>query len=107
MVDMRPSLRVTKVHWRQKARLNRLYREALCPHFRIRVQMVLLSIAGRTLGEIAGIVRESDETVRRWLHRFKTEGCDGLVERAHLGRPTQLTPEMDCFVLETIPKRGE
>jgi transposase len=66
--------------------------------------MVLLSIAGRSLGEIAEIVGESDETVRRWLHRFMDEGCDGLIERMHPGRPAQLTPEMDCFVLECIEK---
>ena len=104
MVDMRTSLRLTKVHWHQKARLKRLYQQAHCPRFRIRVQMVLLSIAGSSLGEIAGFVRESDETVRRWLHRFLAEGCDGLVERKHAGRPARLTPEMDCFVLTCIEK---
>lgn len=64
--------------------------------------MVLLSMAGRTLKEIAGIGRESDETVRRWLHRFMSEGCDGLMERAHPGRPAQVTPEIECFLLACI-----
>jgi transposase len=101
---MRRPLQLTNVHWRQKARSSRLYQDATCPRFRIRLQMVLLSIAGHTLGEIATIVRESDETVRRWLHRFMTEGCDGLTERERAGRPTKLTPEVDCFVLACIEK---
>lgn len=102
VVIMRPPLRITKVHGRQKARLERLYREAQCSRFRTRVQMVLLSMAGRTLEEIAEIVRESDETVRRWLHRFMAEGCDGLIERMHAGRPAQVTPEIECFLLTCI-----
>jgi transposase len=104
VVVMRQPLRITKVHWRQKARLERLYREALCPRFRTRIQMVLLSMAGRTLNEIAGIVRESDETVRRWLHRFMSEGCDGLIERVHAGRPAQVTSEIECFLLTCIDR---
>lgn len=102
---MRQPLRITKVHWRQKARLERQYREAQCPRFRTRIQMVLLSMAGRTVNEIALIVRESDETVRRWLHRFVDEGCDGLIERVHTGRPAQITPEIECFVLACIDQQ--
>ena len=101
---MRPGLRVSKVQWRRKVRLERLYREALCPRFRIRVQMVLLSMAGRTLSEIAQIVRESDETVRRWLHRFMVEGCAGLTERERSGRPAQITPVIECYVQACIEK---
>ena len=99
---MRPSLWVTRVHWRQKACLERMYQEARCPRFRIRVQMVLLSLGGKSAEEIAKIVRHSDDTVRRWLRRFMDEGCDGLIERAHTGRPAQVTEPMECFLMTCI-----
>lgn len=99
---MRRPLRITQVNWRQKARLECMYREANCPRFRIRVQMVLLSIAGKTIQEIAEIVRESDETVRRWLNRFIQGGCDGLTEGMRTGRPAKVTTEVECFLLTCI-----
>jgi transposase len=82
--------------------LEKLYREAVCPRFRVRVQMVLLAIAGKAVKEIAQIVRQSDDTVRRWLQRFEEGGCDGLTERSHPGRPAQITPDIECFLLSCI-----
>ena len=77
---MRPPLRVTGLHGRQLARLHELYRTTQCPRTRLRIQMVLLSRQGYSVNEIAGITHQSDDTVRRWLHRFMREGCVGVQE---------------------------
>lgn len=99
---MRPPLQVTNVHWRQKARLHQMYCTTECPRTRIRVQMVLLSIEGYSAPDIAGITRQSDETVRRWLSRFLEHGCDGLWEELHPGRPSELTPAIENFLLKCL-----
>jgi transposase len=40
--------------------------------------MILLAIERRwTAGEIAAVVHESDETVRRWIKRYRAEGIAG------------------------------
>jgi transposase len=54
--------------------------------------MVLLSHQGYPVEEIARITCRSDETVRRWLHRFLRRGCPGLREAPHPGRPPKITP---------------
>jgi transposase len=102
---MRHPLRIVKVHSRTKTRLESLYRGARCPRFRIRVQMVLLSIQGKTIQEIAAVVHESRETVRRWLHRFLEEGINGLTERDHPGRPAIITEEIECYLLGCIEQQ--
>jgi transposase len=56
--------------------------------------MVLLSHQGYSLQEIASITGQSDETVRRWLHRFQKRGCPGLVEAPRSGRPPKITPDV-------------
>jgi transposase len=53
--------------------------------------MVLLSHEGYSGEEIARITRHSDDTVRRWLHRFQAGGCPGLREGARSGRPPTIT----------------
>ncbi len=99
---MRPPLRIEKVHWRTRAKLERLYRETDCPRTRVRVQMVLLASEGKVGPEIASISHMSDDTVRYWLHRFIARGCDGLIEGRHPGRPTQVTADIECFLLTCL-----
>lgn len=99
---MRPSLQVTNVHWRQKERLQQLYRTTHCPRTRIRAQMILLSIEGYSVLDIAQITQQSDDTVRRWLWRFLRRGCDGLREELHPGRPSEITPVIDHFLLKCL-----
>ena len=96
---MRPTLRITDIHWRQRARLQQLYRETDCPRTRVRVQMVLLSIEGFSVSEIARIAHQSDDTVRRWLYRFLEQGWPGLREELHSGRPADITPAIENFLL--------
>ena len=99
---MRPSLQITEVHWRQKARLQQMYQETDCPRTRVRVQMVLLSVDGYSVSKIAGIARQSDDTVRRWLHRFREQGSRGLLEEIRSGRPANITPTIENFLLTCL-----
>lgn len=70
-----------------------LYRTTRDVRLRTRAQMVLLAAEQRlTAGEIAAIVRESEETVRRWLKRYRAEGVAGLGDRHRGGAPMKVTP---------------
>ena len=91
---MRPPLRV-RASGRQLPCLRMILRRAPCPRHRLRAQMVLLSHQGYSLQQIAAITRQSDETVRRWLHRFHSHGCPGLHERPRCGRPPKVTPAVE------------
>jgi transposase len=91
---MRPPLHV-RAHGRQLSSLQETLRRSACPRARLRAQMALLSHQGYSLRQIASITRQSDETVRRWLHRFRNRGCPGLRERPRPGRPAKVTPAVE------------
>jgi transposase len=68
--------------------------------------MILLSLGGYQVDEIAKITNQSDETVRRWLQRFRQEGCAGLREAPHSGRPPDITPTVELFLRDCIEHRS-
>ncbi len=101
---MRPSLKLKPVRGRQLNRLREMYDQAQCPRLRRRAQTILLAQAGYAIAEIAQITRQSSWTVRRWLHRFMAEGCEGLWEALRSGRPPQITPAIELFLREAVVK---
>jgi len=102
---MRPPLHV-QVTSQQRERLQQMYDQADSPRTRTRAQIVLLSQAGYDVSAIAAITQQSDETIRRWLHRFSDEGCDGLLELPHPGRPPDITLAVKTFLRECIAHRS-
>ncbi|EIM30401.1 helix-turn-helix domain-containing protein [Microvirga lotononidis] len=63
----------------QLSELDQLYHISPDPRVRIRALMILLSAERHLVAaEIAGIVRQHEETVRRWLARYQAEGLSGL-----------------------------
>ena len=65
-----------------------LYRTTRVVRPRTRAQMVLLAAEQRmTAAAIAGIVRASEETVRRWPKRYLAEGIEGLRDVPRPGTP--------------------
>ena len=100
---MRPPIQI-HIRGHQLARLRAMYEETTCPWTRLRVQIVLLSHDGYSVEEIAKITRKSDDTVRYWLHRFQHDGCSGLLEAPHSGRPPQITASIETFLHECIPQ---
>jgi transposase len=91
---MRPPLCV-RLRGRQLACLQQILRRSRCPRTRLRAQMVLLFHQGYSVVEVARITCHSDDTVRRWLHRFQRRGCPGLREAPRSGRPPTITPAIE------------
>ncbi len=100
---MRPPIQI-RVRGHRLAQLGAMYEGTNCPRTRLRVQMVLLCHDGYSVAEIVKITRKSDDTVRRWLHRFQQGGCSGLMEAPHSGRPPQITASIETFLHECIPQ---
>ena len=68
------------------------YEHARTPVERTNCQVVLLTDEGRTVTEIAWLVRRGRDQVRKILRRFRSEGLAGLVPGKHTGRPLGVTP---------------
>lgn len=88
---MKP-IEITDRSAEQLTELADLYRATRSIRLRTRAQMVLLAAEQHlTASAIAAIVRESEETVRRWLKRYRAEGVDGLRDQHRGGRPATVT----------------
>ena len=83
-----------------------LYRTTRNVRLRTRAQMVLRA-AGQRLAApaIAAIVREHEETVRRWLKRYRAEGLAGLADRLMPARPTTITAAYRARLLAAVRQR--
>src|SRR6266516_511420 len=70
-----------------RAELERRYAAARDAEPRTRYQMVLLAGEGRTVAEVAALVRRSVATVQRVLRRYQAGGPDGVPRRRPPGQP--------------------
>jgi transposase len=90
----------------QHGALDEVYRATRDVRVRTRAQMVLLAVEQRlSVAEIAALVRESEETVRRWLKRFQAEGIAGLYDRHRGGAPRKVTPAYRELLLFAVRRR--
>jgi len=72
---MRP-IRLDALSAEQLRGLDDLYHGTRDVRVRTRAQMLLLAVEqGLVAAEIAAIVRQDGETVRRWFARYLAEGC--------------------------------
>ena len=86
--------------------LETLYRTTRVVRLRTRAQMVLLALEQRLAAPaIAAIVREDEETVRRWLKRYRAEGIAGLQDRPMPGAPGKATPAYQEQLLAAVRRR--
>lgn len=69
---------------------------------RLRYQMVLLAADGRTAPQIAPLVRRSPATVERVLHRYLTDGPDGVPHRRRPGRSSPAPPSWEAELRRVI-----
>jgi len=67
-----------------------------------RAQMIRLSAAGVTAPEIAALWEVNDQTVRRVIRRFETEGLAGLRDRPRQGRPPKKTLQYVALLKEAV-----
>ena len=90
----------------QRAELETLYRKTKLPRLRTRAQMVLLAAdQGLNAPAIAAIVRESDDTVGRWLKRYVAEGLEGLMDAPRTGRPSTITEAYRAELVRVVRRR--
>ncbi len=86
--------------------LDALYRTTRTVRLRTRAQMVLLAAEQHlTAAVIATIVRVDDETVRRWLKRYLSEGIEGLRDQPHPGPPRKVTAAYTAQLLAAVRRR--
>jgi transposase len=90
----------------QLKELNELYRTTRDVRLQRRAQMILLAAEkGMVAQEIAEIVRDSDQAVRRWLKRYQAEGIEGLKDRPRPGGERATTEAYRRQLLETVRRR--
>jgi transposase len=86
--------------------LDDLYRTTRDVRIRTRAQMVLLSAEKQMVpSEIASIVRRDEQTVRRWLKRYRAEGLNGLYDQPRPGTPGKVTPAYQELLIRTVRQR--
>jgi transposase len=90
----------------QLRELDELYHTTHDVRLRTRAQMILLAAERQLVAaEVAAIVRESDETVRRWFHRYEAEGISGLADAPRSGKPPKATAEYRARLSELVRRR--
>jgi transposase len=80
---------------KQKADLEKGWRESDNHSFRQRCQLILLKSEGRTSTDIGGILGCCEMVVNNWVKRFEAEGIKGLQTRAGRGGKAILRVEVD------------
>ncbi len=68
----------------------------------LHARMVVSSWDGQHVEAIAADLGCSQQTVRRRLHRFETEGIPGLGDQPRSGRPRRLTVEDDSKLIALV-----
>ncbi len=102
---MKP-IRIPALSSEQLSALEELYHATRDVRLRTRSQMILLAAEQHlTAGEIAAIVRCGEETVRRWLKRYLTEGIEGLHDVPHPGAPSKVTVAYRERLLQAVRRR--
>jgi len=103
---MRKPLEIPELTAAEAEALDTLYRTTRDARLRTRAQIVLLAAERRLAAPaIAAIVREHEETVRRWLKRWLAEGIEGLQDRPMPGGPTKLTDAYRERLLAVVRQR--
>ena len=68
--------------------------------------MILLAVEEKmTAPQIAKIVRQNEQTVRRWIQRFNAEGITGLSDEPKSGAPKQVTDGYRERLLGVVRRR--
>ncbi len=86
--------------------LHTLYDKTKDVRLRTRAQMVLLSVEqNMTAQQIGQIVRQNEQTVRRWLKRYQAEGVNGLSDAPRPGAPGKVTAAYRERLLNIVRQR--
>jgi len=86
--------------------VDELYRTTKDVRLQQRAQMILLAAEqGMVAEEIAQIVRKDEQTVRRWLKRYMSEGIEGLSDAPRPGVEPTVTPEYRQQLVTAVRRR--
>src|SRR5918912_58329 len=103
---MRKPLEIPELTAAEAEALDALYRTTREVRLRTRAQIVMLAGEQRlTAPAIARIVREDEQTVRRWLKRWLAEGIEGLKDRPMPGGPAKITDAYRAQLLAAVRRR--
>ena len=104
---MRPTFaRGTKAATSKRLALGRQAQKDKEPRVVLRVQGILMSLAGHTTGEIANHLKVHRSTVPLWIDQWNRYGPEGLWEGYRSGRPAGLSREERerlCDLLDSGP----
>lgn len=90
----------------QVKELEELYQTTRDVRLRTRAQMMLLAAEkGLSAPAIGAIVRENEETVRRWMKRYIAEGVNGLKDMPHPGATPKMTVSYEQELLRVVRQR--
>ncbi len=100
------ALRLPPQSAEQLSALEELYRTTKDVRLRSRAQMMLLAAEkGMVAPGIAEIVREDEQTVRRWMKRYIAEGIEGLTDVPRPGAPGKVTSEYSDSLISAVRRR--
>ncbi len=86
--------------------LDELYRRTRNVRVRTRAQMILLGAEEKIIApKIAKIVRQDEQTVRRWIKRFNAESVTGLYDEPKSGAPKRVTEAYRERLLIVVRRR--
>jgi transposase len=86
--------------------LEELYHTTKDVRLRTRAQMMLLTAERQLVArDIAAIVREDEQTVRRWMKRYMAEGIEGLQDAPRPGATPKVTAAYESELLRVVRLR--
>ena len=86
--------------------LDALYQTTKEVRLRTRAQMMLLAAEkGLSAPAIAAIVRDDEQTVRRWMKRYMAEGIEGLKDAPKPGTPGKVSATYKEQLLAAVRRR--
>jgi len=104
-MGMKP-IEVRPLTTEELTQLDELYRRTKDVRVRGRAQMILLGAEDKiTAPQIAKIVRQDEQTVRRWIKRFNAEGISGLSDETKSGAPKRVTDAYRERLLVVVRRR--
>lgn len=102
---MRP-IEVRPLTAEELTQLDALFHRTKDVRVRSRAQMMLLGAEDKmTASQIAKIVRQDEQTVRRWIKRFNAEGISGLSDAPKSGAPRRVTESYRQRLLVVVRQR--
>jgi len=102
---MRP-IKVRPLTAEELTQLDALFHRTKDVRVRSRAQMMLLGAEDKmTAPQIAKIVRQDEQTVRRWIKRFNAEGISGLSDAPKSGAPRRVTESYRQRLLVVVRQR--